>query len=173
MTTLGQVSPAHRATSVDVDHAGDVAAAVTDVDADSFSHAAPPVTDRGTAELGSAGMDDLCAADSALGVTAIRASSTSSIRSLTSRLLEPGGLDGIAVHRQVLGAGHDEVLHVVEGGSLADAVLARPLLDARLVHPDAPAARSAAQAAVAGARHLDQAAADGSSTRRGASYTPL
>src|SRR3989338_10031582 len=75
--------------------------------------------------------------------------------------LVPTGLDGIPIHRHILGTGDDKVLYAIQGNGLADAILARPLFDPRLLHPDAPAPGPATQTAVTVARHLDHPAAKG------------
>src|SRR5690348_11253500 len=74
----------------------------------------------------------------------------------------PGRLDRVLVHRHVLRAADDEIVEPAEADRLVDALLARALhaLALQLLHPDASAARAAAERVVAVARHLLQLAAD-------------
>jgi len=83
-------------------------------------------------------------------------------------LLVAGGLGGVGVHRHVLGAGDDEGVDA-DGHRLPDPVLAGPLGQVRVVHPDAPAAGAAAERVVAVAGHLPDRAPEGAEQPPGSS----
>ena len=70
------------------------------------------------------------------------------------------GLARVFEHGHVLRAANDERIEITQGRRLVHPVLGRLLLADRIGHPDSPAASAAAERIIAGARHLDELAAD-------------
>src|SRR5579883_83995 len=60
----------------------------------------------------------------------------------------------VCIHRYVLGAGDDKVVHVAQRDGFADAVHAWTLPGIVLAHPDTPAASATTEAVFAAAPHL-------------------
>src|SRR5438132_351368 len=73
-----------------------------------------------------------------------------------------GCLDGVLVHRDVLGTADHEVVDVAQAYRLVDSLLARPggVVPFQLGHPDAPAPGPAAERVVAAPGHLGELCAD-------------